>query len=53
MLFTIEVPNKDFWMIVHDKVLADFSFALPSKDNTSQAVSSSDDVTFEGEEAIE
>jgi len=53
VLFTIETPNKDnkdFWMGVHDKVLADFSFAPPA---TSQVSGSSDGVTFEGEDVVQ
>lgn len=53
VLFTIETPNKsnkDFWITVHDKVLADFSFAPPP---TSGGTGSSGGITFEGEEVVE
>lgn len=53
ILFNIEVPlgtNKDFWMDVYDKVLADFSFAPPAQADQG---SSSDDVTFDGEEVVQ
>lgn len=52
IFFTIEMPlvEKDFWMKVYNKVLADFSFAPPSPDSiTSQSAG----VTFEGEETVE
>ena len=59
VLFTIEVPfggKKDFWMNVYNKVLADFTFAPPVKNSANGGdgvSSSSDDVTFEGEESVE
>jgi len=52
ILFIIEVPtekNKDFWMEVYNKLLTDFSFAPP----TQADVSSSNEVTFDGEESVE
>ncbi len=59
VLFTIEIPlgqDKDFWTNVYSKVLTDFSFAPPAKENADpqgEVISSSKDVSFEGEEAIE
>ncbi len=50
VLFTMEIPKKDFWMTVHDQVLADFSFAPPP---VSLGSGSSDSVVFEGEEVAE
>lgn len=54
VLFTIEIPavEKDFWMKVYNKLLADFSFTTPDTTNTS-ADTSSPDVSFEGEEVVE
>lgn len=55
--FIIEVPyaeKKEFWLSVYKKVLADFSFVQPAKDNTSSEDGSSQDaVTFEGEEVVQ
>lgn len=56
VLFTIESPliEQDFWSKVYDKVLKDFTFASPAADNSEAgSSSSSDEVTFEGEEVIE
>lgn len=52
VLFTIEIPavEEDFWMTVYNKILAEFNFVSPSQENTTP---SSDEVIFEGEEAIE
>lgn len=49
ILFTIEMPliEQDFWTKVYNKVLANFSFVLPS------ASQGGDDISFEGEEVIE
>lgn len=46
VLFSIDVSQNDFWMKVYSKVIADFSFAPPAQDSTS-------DVLFEGEEVVE
>lgn len=53
IFFTIEIPllEKDFWMVVYDKVLTTFSFAIPESTNSTSA--SSEDVSFEGEEVVE
>lgn len=48
ILFTIEIPQKDYWQKVAADVAADFTFAAP--ETNSVAVS---DVVFEGEEAVE
>lgn len=54
ILFTVEIPNKDdFWQKVYKKVIADFSFAPQETDAGQSGSSSSDDVSFEGEEVIE
>ncbi len=56
VLFTIESPliEQDFWSKVYDKVLKDFTFASPVADNAEGgSSSSSDEVTFEGEEVVE
>ncbi len=52
ILFTIEIPQveKGFWMDVYNKVLADFSFTPPTQEDTG---SSSDDVSFDGEEVVQ
>lgn len=53
VFFNIEIPlneNEDFWMEVYNRVIADFSFVSPTLDSVN---SSSDDVTFEGEEVVE
>ena len=51
ILFTIEVPQgKDFWTEVLNIVIADFSFAPPTQGDTS---SSSDDVSYDGEEVVQ
>lgn len=49
VLFTIEIPleKEDFWMKVLNIILADFSFAPPTQDSTTE------EVTFEGEEIVE
>lgn len=50
VLFTIEIPlagDKDFWVSVYNTVLAEFTFSGGG------VSSSSDDITFEGEEVIE
>lgn len=51
IFFTIEMPliEESFWMQVYGKVLESFSFAAPD----TGADSSSDAVTFEGEEVVE
>lgn len=51
VLFTIEMPllEEDFWLKVYHKILETFSFAPPS----ASVGSSSEDVTFEGEEVVE
>lgn len=50
VLFSIDVSNSqnNFWNKVYSKLLADFSFAPPAS-----ADSSSDDISFEGEEIVE
>lgn len=59
IFFNIEIPlneNKDFWMEVYNKVIADFSFVSPAQDTTDQQSTvnfSSDEVTFEGEEVVQ
>lgn len=52
VLFGIDVSQNDFWMKVYNKVIADFAFAPPNKDNATSDDGSSD-VSFEGEEAVE
>lgn len=52
ILFTIEIPQENFWVEVLNIVTADFSFAPPPADETSQD-SSSSDVTYDGEEVVE
>lgn len=53
IFFTIEMPlmEKDFWMTVYDQVLTTFSFSAPESVNSVN--SSSEDVSFEGEEVVE
>ncbi|OGE31143.1 hypothetical protein A3C59_04015 [Candidatus Daviesbacteria bacterium RIFCSPHIGHO2_02_FULL_36_13] len=48
IFFTIEIPliEKDFWMKVYKKLLADFSFASPT-------TASSEEIIFESEEVVE
>lgn len=58
ILFTIEVPliEEAFWTKVYNKVLAGFTFAPPEAAAAQTQVSvssSSEDVTFEGEEVVE
>lgn len=61
ILFNIEGlfgSRKDFWVEVYNKILAEFTFAPPSPDNSASGggggvSSSSEDITFEGEEVIE
>lgn len=58
VLFNIEassVGENDFWGKVYKIVITDFSFAPPAAENVaSQGVSSSsEDITFEGEEVVE
>lgn len=50
IFFTIEMPRieEEFWMKVYDKLLSGFSFVAPAA-----ATSTSDDVSFEGEEVVE
>lgn len=50
VLFTLEAPNKEYWMEVTKKVAADFSFAPPQQEVGSSA---SEGVVFEGEEIVE
>lgn len=54
ILFNIEMPGieKDFWLPVYNKILADFSFAPPG-DTASQGTAALEDVVFEGEEVVE
>lgn len=54
ILFTVEMPliEEKFWNNVYSKVLASFSFAAPEAASDGNA-SSSDDVSFEGEEVVE
>lgn len=53
IFFNIEMPaiEKDFWLPVYNKILADFSFALPGE--TASQGNTAEDVTFEGEEVVE
>lgn len=56
VLFSLDVPNSqnDFWMKVYNKILAEFTFAPPTNaDSQGTVSSSSDDVSFEGEEVVE
>lgn len=58
VLFTIEMSlkeEKDFWMNVYSKILADYAFVQPAADSTASQgeVSSASDVVFEGEEVVE
>lgn len=52
ILFTIEVPKleEEFWMKVYNKILTNFSFIVPE---AAQGSTSSDDISFEGEEVVE
>ncbi len=53
ILFTVEMPRieEDFWMKVYSKFLNSFSFVTPTlQGNTG---TSSEDVTFEGEEVVD
>lgn len=55
VLFTIEVnlsDQKNLWMSTYSTLLKDFSFETP-EDTTAQGVSSSEDVSFDGEEVVE
>lgn len=53
ILFTIEIPQEDFWKEVLNIVVADFSFIQPSSGEASAGDSGSSDVTFDGEEVVE
>lgn len=58
VLFTVEVPllEEEFWTPVYNKVVGGFNFAAPetaSNTQTTAAVSSGDEVVFEGEEVVE
>lgn len=53
ILFTIEIPQKNFWVEVLNTVAADFSFAQPSAGEASVSDSGSSDVSFDGEEVVE
>lgn len=59
VLFVIEYPkgkDKDFWMKVYNKILLEFSFVPPTAEATTASesdTSSSDSVSFEGEEVVE
>lgn len=53
ILFTIEIPQKNFWVEVLNKVAADFFFTQPSAGDASTGDGSSSDVTFDGEEVVE
>lgn len=50
VIFSIDVSQNDFWTKVYSKVITDFSFAPPTQGDVS---SSSDDVSFEGEEVVQ
>lgn len=52
VLFTIEVPliEQNFWMKVYNKILNELTFAPPQGEAVG---SSSDGVSFEGEEVVE
>lgn len=52
ILFTIEIPQDDFWREVLNIMVADFSFAPPVSE-ASSGDSGSPDVTFDGEEVVE
>lgn len=54
VLFTIEMPRieEDFWNKIYNKVLTNFSFALPEAVN-GQSNSVTNDVSFESEEVVE
>ncbi len=52
VIFSVDVSQSDFWNKVYSKVIAGFSFALPSQDGASSSDGSSD-VIFEGEEVLE
>lgn len=57
ILFTVEMPliEEDFWMKVYGKVVSDFAFNSPASQNISGGgeASSSDGISFEGEEVVE
>lgn len=55
ILFNIEMPaiEQDFWLPVYNKILSDFSFALPGETGSSGNIGSSDEIVFEGEEVVE
>lgn len=56
VLFSIEVPliEQDFWMQVYNKLLTDFTFAVPETTSTAGGVSyDSEEVIFESEEVVE
>lgn len=57
ILFSIEMPRieEEFWMKVYNQVLTSYSFVSPGQSNsTAGSVStSSEDVSFEGEEVVE
>ncbi|MBI4038424.1 hypothetical protein HY384_00540 [Candidatus Daviesbacteria bacterium] len=50
VLFTLEIPENEYWMSVFEKVAADFSFSQPEQDIEN---SSTGEVIFEGEEIVE
>lgn len=57
VLFTIDVPlleKKEFWTEVYNKILENFTFVATTKaaTGTTSTVSSSSDVIFEAEEAV-
>ena len=53
ILFTLEIPQTDFWQKVSQKVAADFSFAPPQLEGSTSGNTSTEDVIFEGEEVVE
>ena len=55
VLFSIEVPllEQDFWTKVYEKVLTDFTFAVPETTTSTAGSGSSDEIIFEGEEVVE
>ncbi len=56
IFFSIEIPlvEKEFWAAVKDKILNNFSFTSPaSASGGNNTTTSTDDVSFEGEEVVQ
>lgn len=53
ILFTIDVPKNDSWKQILKILAADFSFTAPTQAAAVDNSSSSDDVVFEGEDAVQ